>query len=78
LPVQNGTLDDMKQEKSHRFPQFLPGGRAVVFNIVSADMTSFDEAYIAVLSLDTCDGSLCAVPFKRGSPGGVRAGELGC
>ena len=47
------TLDEGKQEKSHRFPQFLPDGRSVLFNIVSADTKSFDEARIAVLSLDT-------------------------
>jgi hypothetical protein len=45
--------DRVKQEKSHRYPQFLPGGKAVLFNIVSADLTSFDDARIAVLSLDT-------------------------
>ena len=45
--------DRAKHEKGHRQPQFLPGGRAVVFTIVPNDVRSFDDARIAVLSLDT-------------------------
>jgi Tol biopolymer transport system component len=47
------TPDKAKHEKSHRWPQFLPGGRAVLFNIISVDVPSFDDARIAVLALDT-------------------------
>ena len=42
-----------EHEKSHRWPQFLPGSKAVLFSIQTPDMTSFDEARIAVVSLDT-------------------------
>jgi serine/threonine-protein kinase len=40
-------------EKSHRWPQFIPGSRAVLFTITTPDMTSFDGARIGVVSLDT-------------------------
>jgi serine/threonine-protein kinase len=45
------TPDPMKGEYSHRWPQFLPGGKAVLFTIDTGD--SFDDARIAVLSLET-------------------------
>jgi serine/threonine-protein kinase len=45
------TPDATKGEYSHRWPQFLPGGKAVLFTIDTGD--SFDEARIAVLSLET-------------------------
>jgi len=47
------TLDSKNHEKSHRFPQFLPGGKAVLFTITTPEMTSFDEARVAVVSLET-------------------------
>lgn len=37
-------------ELSHRWPQVLPGGKAVVFNI-SSDYANYDEAGIAVVTL---------------------------
>ncbi len=45
------TPDLTKGEYSHRWPQFLPGGKAVLFTIDTGG--SFDEARIAVLSLET-------------------------
>ena len=45
------TPDPTKGEYSHRWPQFLPGGKAVLFTIDTG--ASFDEARIAVLSLET-------------------------
>ncbi len=47
------TLDREQKEKSHRFPQVLPGGKAVLFTIGLTDTTSFDDSRIAVLRLDT-------------------------
>ena len=41
-----------KREKSLRFPDPLPGGRAVLFTLGTADMDTWDDATIAVLSLD--------------------------
>ena len=43
--------DHTKEEYSHRWPQFLPGGKAVLFTIDTGG--SFDEARIGVLSLET-------------------------
>jgi len=45
--------DKAKREKSHRFPQFVPGRGTVLFNIITTDNTTFDDARIAALSLDT-------------------------
>ncbi len=42
-----------KGERSHRWPQVLPGGRAVVFTVSTEGQTSSDDARIAVLSLET-------------------------
>jgi eukaryotic-like serine/threonine-protein kinase len=39
-------------ERSHRWPSFLPGGRAILFSI-QPNGASFDDALIAVRSLDT-------------------------
>jgi eukaryotic-like serine/threonine-protein kinase len=39
-------------ERSHRWPAFLPGGKAVLFSIQPSD-ASFDDAQIAVRSLET-------------------------
>ena len=40
-------------EKTHRFPEVLPGANAVLFTSYTADITSFDEAQLELLSLDT-------------------------
>ncbi len=45
------TPEPTEGEYSHRWPHFLPGGKAVLFTIGTGD--SFDEASIAVLSLET-------------------------
>ena len=45
--------DRTKNEKSHRFPQVLPGGKAVLFTIGASDVDTFDDAQIAVLSLES-------------------------
>jgi WD40-like Beta Propeller Repeat len=41
------------QELSHRWPQVLPGGKHVLFTIQVGAAASYDEARIAVLSLET-------------------------
>ena len=45
------TPDPTQGEYSHRWPQFLPGGKTVLFTIDTGG--SFDEARIGVLSLET-------------------------
>jgi Tol biopolymer transport system component len=47
------TPDRQRREKSHRWPEFVPGARAVIFTTVKMDISSFDDADIEVLSLDT-------------------------
>ena len=45
------TLDRARGEVSHRYPQFLPGGRALLFTIFTGE--GFDDANLAVLRFDT-------------------------
>ena len=48
------TTPDLKvHELSHRWPQLLPGNKAVLFTIQVATQSTYDEARIAVLSLET-------------------------
>ena len=53
IPETLTTPDRESREKTHRFPHLLPGGSALLFTDGSADIDSFDEASIAVLSLET-------------------------
>ncbi|MBW3565532.1 MAG: protein kinase [Acidobacteria bacterium] len=45
--------DSSAGENSHRWPHALPDGESLLFTIRTEQMTSFDEARIAVLSLKT-------------------------
>jgi serine/threonine-protein kinase len=40
-------------EKTRRFPHVLPGGRAVLFTLGSADILSYDDAAVALYSIET-------------------------
>jgi serine/threonine protein kinase len=57
VPASGGTpkeltkLDRSQGEVSHRWPQFLPGGRALLFTVWAGE--GWDETHIAVLRLDT-------------------------
>ena len=42
-----------REERSYRWPEFLPGGNSVVFTVGHGADMSFDEASIGVLSLDS-------------------------
>jgi len=54
--VEKITIPDIERgEKSHRYPQVLPGGKAVLFTLGTGDIDLFDDASIAVLSLATGD-----------------------
>jgi len=46
------TPDTAHNERSHRWPEFLPGGKAVLF-AVEPPMANFDTSAIEVLALDT-------------------------
>jgi len=47
------TLDVEKGEVSHRWPQFLPGGKALVFTSQMEAAESYDQANIEVLDLNS-------------------------
>jgi len=47
------TLREDAGELYHRWPRFLPGGRAVLFGVISASMSSFDDVRIEVVRLET-------------------------
>ncbi len=40
-------------EVSHRFPHVLPGSRAVLYTVKNGEISSFEDAEIAVVDLDT-------------------------
>jgi len=46
-------VDASKGERSHRLPQLLPGGKAVLFTIAPEGVETYDDARIAVQSLET-------------------------
>jgi Tol biopolymer transport system component len=45
--------DPAKGEKSHRFPEWLPDGKGVLFHTHYSDISSLDDARIEALRLDT-------------------------
>ena len=47
------TLDKAKKEATHRWPQVLPGGKAVIFTSHTQATADFDNATIEVLTLAT-------------------------
>ncbi|MGQ0734394.1 MAG: protein kinase domain-containing protein [Acidobacteriota bacterium] len=60
-------------ERSHRWPSFLPGNKAVLFSVQPFG-TTFDDALIAVRSLET--GELRTVGAGGGSPVYVSTGHI--
>ncbi|MDQ5871140.1 MAG: protein kinase [Acidobacteriota bacterium] len=75
-------LDLAKNERDHRYAQILPGGKAVLFTIGYSDIESYDDARIAVQSLETGERKILVEggTLGRYSPSGhllyVRAGNL--
>ena len=53
IPKTLTTPNAKEQEISHRWPQVLPGGKFLLFTIQVGSAFSFDDAWIAVLSLET-------------------------
>jgi serine/threonine-protein kinase len=47
------TLNPQKNEFAHRHAQILPGGKAIMFTVVSAGMESYNDARIELQVLDT-------------------------
>ena len=53
VPQVVASPDREKGEKVLRFPHILPDGKSVLFNIATPTMSSYDDAAIAVLSLQS-------------------------
>ncbi|HUP48690.1 MAG TPA: protein kinase [Thermoanaerobaculia bacterium] len=60
-------------ENSHRWPHLLPGGKHLLFTIRTENIRSFDEAKIAVLSLES---GKWKVVLEGGTQGRYVAGHL--
>ncbi|HEY6945407.1 MAG TPA: protein kinase [Candidatus Acidoferrum sp.] len=58
------TPDAKQQELSHRWPQVLPGNNNVLFTIQTTTQGTYDDARIALLSLET---GKWRTPFEGGS-----------
>jgi DNA-binding winged helix-turn-helix (wHTH) protein len=77
-------LDESRGEWTHRWPDVLPGANAILFTVARWDLTSFDDAEIDVLDLETRKRHVVVESgsfgrFFAGDPGWllyVRAGEL--
>jgi len=67
------TLDASRRESSHRLPEFLLGGEAVVFAVKTADTGSYDDTHIEAVSLRTRQRS---VLIKGGSSARYAGGQL--
>lgn len=46
-------IDESKQERSHRYAALLPGEKALIFTVASANEDSYDDARIDVIDLAT-------------------------
>jgi Tol biopolymer transport system component len=70
------------REKSHRLPDVMPAGNALVMTVATADITSFDDARIEVLTLATgarqvvVQGGIQARYLSTGHLVYARAGSL--
>ena len=76
------TPDRAAREKTHRFPEVLPGGRAVVYTVGSADLDTYSDARIVVLDLKSREthtliyGGSCARYVEPGFLVYAKAGSL--
>jgi eukaryotic-like serine/threonine-protein kinase len=75
-------LDPARQEFVHKHAQILPGGRAIIFTVVSAGMESYDDARVELHILGTkqrkvlVQGVFCARYSSSGHVVYARAGSL--
>ncbi len=75
------TLDASRHESSHRLPEILPRGQAVVFTVKTDDALSWDDARIEAVSLRTRQRSVLITGGTNARYAGghliyVRAGAL--
>jgi len=74
-------LTSLKEESSHRWPEILPGGKALLFTAATT-VSNWDAAQIVVQSLETGErrvvvqGGICARYSPTGHIVYVRAGTL--
>jgi len=70
------TLDSKRGDRAHRWPQFLPGGQAVLF---AAGSAAFDDARIVALALKTGQQRVLIEggTFPRYAPTGPAGGPSG-
>ena len=67
-------IDPRANEAAHRWPHFLPGGKAILYTVKATHLQSFDDAQIVVRSLETgeqhavAQGTFGAVS-AHGAPG---------
>ena len=52
-PTRLTTLDTKRLERTHRLPEILPNGKAVLFTVGTMRMDSYDDAIIEAVSLET-------------------------
>ena len=72
-PVEDlSSLNQVREEDSHRFANVLPGGRDVLFSIGTPHIESWDDAPIAALSLTTGEHAVLLVggSYPQYSPSG--------
>jgi serine/threonine-protein kinase len=68
------TRDESKRERTHRFPDLLPGAEAMVFMIGTSEIPSYADARIVVLPLR--EGGTPRVLVEGGASPRVAAGHL--
>jgi serine/threonine-protein kinase len=59
-PTPLTVIDRSADEWGHRWPHFLPGGKAILYTVKSATLQSFDDAQIVVRSLETGEQHIVA------------------
>lgn len=67
-------LDATQNEKTHRSPAALPGGKAVLFVVGSNEIGTYDEARIVALQIDT--GQITELVRGGHSPAYLPSGHL--
>lgn len=80
--VEVARLDFEKGERLFKYPHALPGGKAILLTLATADSESFDDARIAVVSTATgekkvlVEGGTCPCFLRSGHVIYARGGDL--
>lgn len=73
-PRQISELNPSREETSHRWPHVLPGGKHLLLTIKTADIATFDDALIGLLSLE--DGSVSILATGGSDPHYIASGHI--